>query len=100
MHYLLFYEKAPDHAQRERPHQAAHIEYVKAAAHRGELVLAGSLADPADGAAVLLFRADSPAAAENFAAGDPYVIHGIISRWHVRTWSTVVGADAACPLSE
>lgn len=73
---------------------------MKAAARSGELVLAGSLADPVDGAALLLFRADSPAVAEQFAVADPYVVHGIISRWHVRTWTTVVGADAAMPLPE
>lgn len=100
MHYLLFYEKSPNHAQRERPYQATHLDYVKAAARSGDLVLAGSLADPIDGAALLLFRADSPTVAERFAAGDPYVVHGIISRWYVRAWTTVVGADAAMPLPD
>jgi hypothetical protein len=37
---------------------------------QGELVLAGTLADPVDGA-VLLFKGDSPEVAENFARNDP-----------------------------
>ena len=55
MHYLLFYEKAPDHAQREGPLMAAHREHVRAALSRGEIVLAGPLREPADGSNVLLF---------------------------------------------
>jgi hypothetical protein len=45
--------------------------------------------------AVLLFRGDSPAVAEAFAAADPYVTHGLVTRWWVRTWTTVVGDGAA-----
>lgn len=100
LHYLLFYEKAPDHAARQGPLQAPHLAYVQAAVRRGELVLAGSLLDPNDGAAVLLFKADSPAVAEAFAKSDPYVTQGIVNKWWVRRWDTVVGKDAANPLPE
>jgi uncharacterized protein len=98
MHYLLFYEKVPDHAQREVPLLAAHLAYVMAAVARGELIVGGPLGDPVDGANVLLFQADSAATAESFAAGDPYVAGGIVKSWRVRTWQTVVGKAAACPL--
>jgi uncharacterized protein YciI len=97
MHYLLFYEKAPDYADREAPLRAAHKAHVLAAVSRGDLILAGSLADPTDGAAVLLFRADSAAGVETFAAADPYVLSGVVRRWRVRAWHTVVGKDAALP---
>jgi uncharacterized protein YciI len=97
MHYLLFYEKAADHANREVPLRAAHRDHVCAAVDRGEIILAGSLADPVDGAAVLLFKADSPAVAEAFAKTDPYVQDGLVCRWRVRAWHTVVGAGAAMP---
>ena len=100
MHYLLFYEKAPDHAARQGPLQAPHLAYVQVAVRRGDLVLAGSLLDPNDGAAVLLFKADSPAVAEAFAKGDPYVTEGIVNKWWVRKWDTVVGKDAANPLPD
>jgi hypothetical protein len=39
----------------------------------------------------LLFRGESPAVAEQFAAGDPYVVHRLVTRWRVRRWTTVVG---------
>ena len=64
---------------------------------RGELVLAGALAEPADGA-VLVFQGDSPAAAEAFAEADPYVRHGLVTGWRVRPWTTVVGDRAATPV--
>ena len=93
MHYLLFYEAGADYEERRKPFRSAHLEYARAAAARGELVLGGALANPIDGA-VILFRGDSPAAAKQFAKNDPYVVNGVVNRWYVREWTTVVGADA------
>ena len=93
MHYLLFYEAGGDYAERRQPFRAAHLQHARNAVARGELVLGGALADPIDGA-VLLFRGDSSAAAEQFAKTDPYVTNGVVQRWHVREWTTVVGENA------
>ncbi len=93
MHYLLFYEAGADYAERRQPFRVAHLQHARNAVARGELVLGGALANPIDGA-VLLFRGDSSAAAEQFAKTDPYVTNGVIQRWHVREWTTVVGNDA------
>lgn len=93
MHYLLFYEGGADYEQQRRPFRSAHLEYARAAAARDELVLGGAFAHPINGA-VLLFRGDSPAAAEEFAKNDPYVVNGVVRRWHIREWTTVVGRDA------
>ena len=98
MHYLLFYEKAPDHVEREPPHMSAHLAHVFAAVDRGELILGGPLGDPVDGSNVLLFQADSADVAKSFAEADPYVRSGVVSHWRVRTWETVVGKEAAHPL--
>jgi uncharacterized protein YciI len=97
MHYLLIYDVVPDYAERRAPLRAEHLALARAAQARGELVLGGALADPVDGA-VLLFQGDSPAAAEAFAAADPYVRHGLVTRWRVRKWTTVVGNCAAVAL--
>jgi uncharacterized protein YciI len=97
MHYLLFYEKGPGYADRQGAFTAAHRAHLWASVRRGELLLGGSLADPVDGSAVLLFRADSPSAVEVFAAADPYVLNGVVSRWWVRAWATVVGEGATTP---
>ena len=97
MHYLLFYDVVPDYVTRRTPFRSAHLEHARRAVDRGELVLAGALANPIDGA-VLLFRGTSPAVAEAFAAADPYVLNGLVSQWRVREWTTVVGKDAASPV--
>jgi uncharacterized protein len=97
MHYLLFYSFVDGMAERRTPFRQAHLAHLQAAEARGELVLAGALAEPLDGA-VLLFTGTSPAAAEALAKTDPYVLNGLVTRWHVRAWSTVVGRDAATPL--
>jgi uncharacterized protein YciI len=90
VHYLLFYDVVPDYVERRTTLRAEHLALAGAAHARGELVLAGALADPVDGA-VLVFRGDSPAAAEAFAAADPYVRHGLVTQWRIRHWTTVVG---------
>jgi len=98
MHYLLFYEAGDDYAERRAPYRAEHLALGEEYVARGELVLAGAYADPVDGA-LFLFRGSSPAAAEAFAQRDPYVQNGLVKSWRVRTWPTVLGTDAATPLS-
>ena|SRR5437867_10016457 len=97
MHYLLIYDVAPDYLQRGGEFRNEHLALAWKACERGELILAGAFADPADGA-VLLFEGSSPEAAERFAAADPYVKHGLVTRWRVRQWATVVGPTASSPI--
>ena len=99
MHYLLFYDVVDDYVTRRTPYRAEHIGLARAAATRGELVLGGALASPTDGV-VLLFRGDSPAAAEAFARADPYVVNGVATGWRVREWTTVVGPGAEVVLPD
>ena len=63
----------------------------------GTGVLGGALANPVDGT-ILLFKGDSPAAAEAFAEADPYVRNSLVTRWRVREWTTVVGPGAEVAL--
>jgi uncharacterized protein YciI len=97
MHFLLLYELATDYLERRGAFREAHLTLAWQAEERGDLVLAGALADPPD-RAVFLFRADSPVPAEAFAAADPYVKNGLVTSWQIRKWTTVVGAEAAAPV--
>ncbi|QJD99171.1 YciI family protein [Massilia forsythiae] len=97
MHYLLMYDLAPDYLERRGEFRNEHLQLAWDAQERGEIVIAGALADPAD-CAVLLFSGDSPEAAERFARADPYVTQGLVTRWRVRPWTTVVGKDAFKPV--
>jgi len=94
MHYLLIYDLAADYIERRGPLRSPHLSQARAAVDRGELVLGGALANPPD-MAILLFKGDSPAAAETFAKQDPYVLNDLVTRWRVREWTTVIGKDAA-----
>lgn len=96
-HFLLFYDVSDDFVARRLPFRNVHLAHAWSAQERGELVLAGALAEPPNGA-VLLFRGETPEVAERFARLDPYVTNGLVARWRVREWTTVVGHDAATPV--
>lgn len=93
-HFLLFYDGAPDYLQRRPQFRRAHLKHAWAAAERGELIVAGALADPVDGA-VLMIAGEDRSVAERFAEADPYVANGLVKSWRVREWTTVVGDLAA-----
>ena len=94
MHFLLFYDYVPDFLERRDRYRAEHLTLAWRAHERGELMLGGAYADAQDGA-VLWFAGESAAVAERFAVADPYVKNGLVSRWWVRPWATVVGRQAA-----
>jgi uncharacterized protein YciI len=97
MHYLLFYDVVENYAEKRTPFRAAHLAYAQKAVASGDLVLGGAFANPIDGT-MLLFKSSSPDAAEHFAKNDPYVINGLVTKWRVREWTTVVGELAENPL--
>ena len=45
-----------------------------------------------------MFAGEDKSVAEDFARADPYVTGGLVERWHVREWTTVVGNLAATPV--
>jgi hypothetical protein len=96
-HFLLIYDLPDDYVTRRAEFRDAHLTYAWAAQARGDLLLAGALADPVD-RAYLVFAGDDPSVAANFAMGDPYVCNGLITKWMVREWGTVVGTWASKPV--
>ena len=97
MHFLLFYDLSPNYLERRGQFRELHLAHAWEAQGKGELILAGALADPAD-LAVLLFESESPETAEQFAAADPYVKNGLVTSYRIRPWTTVVGEDASTPV--
>jgi hypothetical protein len=93
MFWLLMYKLADDYLERRPPLRQAHLALAQEALLRGELVLAGALADPVD-EAVLVFRAEDTAVIEGFVQHDPYIQHGLVTDWSIRRWNVVIGADA------
>lgn len=96
MHFLLVYEVGAEFVERRAAFRDGHLALAKATQAQGELLVAGTLAEPVD-TVLLLFRGDSPAVAERFAAADPYVLSGLVHRWRVRPWIASVNTEAAAP---
>jgi uncharacterized protein YciI len=92
-YFALQYDVVDDFVNRRAPYRQEHLQLVREAHDRGELPLAGALGDPPDGA-LLVFRAATADVAEEFARRDPYVTHGVVTRWHVRRWNVVVGRES------
>jgi uncharacterized protein len=95
--FILFYDMTPEYIVRRGEFRAEHLRLAWEYADRGELLLAGALEDPVDGA-VLLFRCASRETVERFVGSDPYVAHGLVALWRIRPFRTVVGTLAATPL--
>jgi uncharacterized protein YciI len=81
-------EGQPIEAQAEWPEHAA---FMMAGAADGRVVLAGPLDDKG---ALIVVRAESSAAVEDWLAGDPWTASGLlvterIGRWHLRVGSLV-----------
>jgi uncharacterized protein YciI len=89
-YWVLLYDLVEDYVERRAPLRAEHLGLAQAAQARGELVLAGALDDPPDGA-VLVFRSADGSTAEAFATSDPYVREGLVTAWQVRKWNVVIG---------
>ncbi len=89
-HLLLDYRLSAEYATRRPEFRAEHLALLEAATQRGELVLGGALPDPFD-RALMVWREDAAEAIETFVAADPYVRHGLVDAWSVRTWNTVIG---------
>lgn len=92
MYYILFYKTVENYIEKRASYRAEHLRLAQEAQDIGTLIMAGALEEPAD-QAVLVFKGDSPEAAENFAKNDPYVQNGLIAEWSVRPWKVVIGNE-------
>jgi uncharacterized protein len=83
---ILHYDYVPDIVERRGEHRPAHLEKIKAFHADGRLVMAGAAGDPPYHG-LLIFR--DAADAEAFAADDPYVTAGLVTKWTVEPWNIV-----------
>ncbi len=86
MKYVLFYESADDVAEKAPVHFAEHKARWQEFLERGNLLLIGPFSDGSGAMAVFT----TMAAAEEFAAGDPFVLHGVITNWYIREWMEAI----------
>ena len=90
MYYILFYKTAEDYLERRKAFREQHLSYINEYNKRGEVILAGALANPPD-QAIIIFKCDSSSIPENFAMNDPYVLNGVVVEWKLREWAVVIG---------
>jgi len=91
-YFALLYDVVDGFADGRMPHRPAHLALVNEAHARGEVVMAGALGSPVEGA-LIVFRADAAEVPERFARADPYVTAGLVKRWRVVPWTVVVGGQ-------
>jgi len=91
-YYALFYEVVDDFVARRAPFREQHLRLAAEACERGDIILAGALAEPAD-RALIVFRAADKSKVEAFARKDPYVVNGLVKKWEVRPWNVVIGNE-------
>jgi uncharacterized protein YciI len=92
-YYLLEYALIDDYLARRAAFREAHLRLAREAHRRGDLILAGALAEPPDRAA-LVWRTEDRSVVERFIDGDPYVRNGLVTSWTIRPWTVVIGGTA------
>ena len=90
MYLVLEYELVDDYLERRPEFRDEHLGLARTAHDRGELALAGALADPSD-RALLVWATEDEAVVEAFAQNDPYVLNGLVRTWRIRPWNVVIG---------
>jgi uncharacterized protein YciI/heme-degrading monooxygenase HmoA len=93
-YFAAFYDVVDDFVARRAAFRGEHLRRVSESYARGELVLAGALADPAD-RALLIFHAQDKGVVESFIHNDPYVTNGLVKKWEIRPWNVVSGNEAS-----
>lgn len=93
-HFLLIYDYVPDYLEKRGPLRPAHLELCRASVARDELQLGGAVPQDEPPFGLLLFKGATSQVAEDFARADPYVTQGVVAKWRVREWITVVGEGA------
>jgi uncharacterized protein YciI len=87
MKYVLRYESAPGVRDRAAEHIDAHRAHWQTYLEDGTLLMIGPF-DPPGSGAMSVFRTRE--AAEAFARGDPFVVHGLVVHWDVLAWLEVL----------
>jgi uncharacterized protein YciI len=87
MKYVLFYDSADDVASKAPAHFPAHRERLDKFHAAGTLQMVGTFADPQTEGSMAIFTTRE--AAEEFVEGDPFVLNGVVARWHIREWNEI-----------
>jgi uncharacterized protein YciI len=83
--FALIGRDGPDAPELRKRHRPAHLEHLRPLARAGRVRFAGPLLDGgAPVGSLVVFEAESLAAAHALAARDPYVVHGVFAAHELR----------------
>ncbi|WP_433618399.1 YciI family protein [Dactylosporangium sp. CA-139114] len=88
MKYVVLYTSAPDVAAKAPAHFPAHRQRLDAFHARGDLLMVGTFGDPQAQGSMAVFRTRE--SAEEFVAGDPFVVHGVVAGYEIRDWHEIL----------
>jgi len=88
--FATTYRYAADSSEGRDAVRPTHRAYLGELTESGRLALSGPFVGGEDGA-LLVFEADSEAAARALTDGDPFVKEGFVTEVTVREWQTVSG---------
>lgn len=88
MKYVVFYESSDDVASKAPLHMEAHSAWFNSFIQKGTLIMIGTFADPQADGAMTVFTDKQDA--EEFAAGDPFVVNGVVRRYTIKDWNEIL----------
>jgi len=88
MKYVMTYRAVEDFLPLAQENFPAHAVRLREFHDRGDLLMVGTFDEPMNGDAMGIFA--SREAAEEFVAGDPFVVNGVVASWTVRPWNEVL----------
>jgi uncharacterized protein YciI len=91
MKYVVLYQSADKVAGKAKAHFAGHWARCRKFHSEGKLLEVGTFADPQRDGSMAVFSTRE--AAEDFVAGDPFVLNQVIANWRLLEWNEVLGAE-------
>lgn len=90
MLYAVICTDKPDHLEVRKANRPAHVEYLKATS----VVQAGPFLDATGDmcGSLVIIEAEDMAAAQAWAAGDPYGQAGLFADVRIEAWNRVIGS--------
>jgi uncharacterized protein len=89
---IIEYPNDPEKIAAIRP---KHREYLGSLLAAGKLPVSGPFTD--DSGALIVYQAESPAAAEALLKADPFAQAGVFVKYQIREWNVVLGNEAMYP---
>lgn len=88
MKTVMTYRAVEDLLPLAQQHGPAHVARLQEFSARGELLMVDTFDEPMNGDVMGIFTTRE--AAEEFIAGDPFVVNGVVASWTLRPWNEIL----------